>query len=239
MEMIQFVDYSIIALLAVIIYRLIRKTEAINIIIGIFLIFVASLVAVKLGMENTGQVLKEVSEMLVYGLVLIFHPEIRMGLKKIGTIRKKKISTNDETMREIEDAVFELAKKKIGALIIIDDNKMLDEQAENQVNVDAKCTSQLLQTIFMPITPLHDGAVIITDEKIHLAGSKLPLSGKKREGLGNLGTRHLAGIENAERFDLIAIIVSEETGSVSVATKEGLFKMKTREMFKDFFAINQ
>ena len=205
MQIIQFIDYTVIAILAIVLYQLIKKTEAINIIIGIFLIFIFSLIAVRLGMENTGQILKEISEMLVYGLVLIFHPEIRMGLKKIGTLRKKKISTNEETMKEIEEAVFNLAKEKIGALIIIDDNKMLDAQAENQTILDSQCTAQLLQTIFIPTTPLHDGAVIITDEKIHMAGCKLPLSGKKREGLGNLGTRHLAGIENAERLNLIAI----------------------------------
>lgn len=238
MEIITFIDYAIIALITIIIYRLIRKTEAISIIIGIFMIFVLSLISSKLGMSYTSQILKEASEMLVYGLVLIFHPEIRMGLKKIGTLRKNMISVDEKTMEEIENAVFKLAKEKTGALIMIDNKKMLDTQAENQVVIDSKCTAQLLETIFAINTPLHDGAVIISNEKIHMAGCKLPLSGKKREGLGNLGTRHLAGIENAERLDLVAIIVSEETGTVSVATKDGLFKMKNPEMFNDFFSIN-
>lgn len=239
MEAIQFLDYAIIALLAIILYRLIRKTEAINIIVGIFVIFVISLMAFRFGLNNTGQILKETSEMLIYGLVLIFHPEIRMGLKKIGTWRKNTLEIENKTMNEIEKSIFKLSKEKIGALIIIDNKKLLDSQAENQVILDAECKSQLLETIFMQNTPLHDGALIISDDRIHMAGCKLPLSGKKRDGLGNLGTRHLAGIETAERLDLIAIIVSEETGTVSIANKDGLFKMKTPEMFRDFMSINQ
>lgn len=228
-------DVVIIILLVFLFYQLIRKTEAMKIMVGIFIIFVFSLIASKIGLEQTAEILKKTSEMLVLGVVFIFHPELRMALRKIGGLTEIKLNEKNKVVSSIEEAVFSMAEKKIGALIIIDHQKALAYQVENSVPVDAVCTKEMLETIFFQNTPLHDGAVIIHDDRIAYAGCKLPLSGKKREGLGHLGTRHLAAIENAEQYNLTAIVVSEETGNVSIVTNEGIYRVKSSAMFRKFF----
>lgn len=235
MGVIGYIDYFIIFSLIILFYRFIRKTEAMKIIVGIFIIFLLSLLASKIGLTSTAKILQYASEMLVVGVVFIFHPELRMTLRKIGGITDIKVKEEDSLVSNIQEAVFSLAKQKIGALIIFDTNKTLSYQAQDLTEIDAKCTKELLETIFFPNTSLHDGAVIIQDERIAYAGCKLPLSGKRREGLGHLGTRHLAAIENAEQFDLMAIVVSEETGNISIVTKSGIYRIKSAEMFKSFF----
>lgn len=235
MEFISLLDILFILLIALMFYRIIRKTEAVKIMFGIMIIFVLSLLASQIGLEETAKILKRTSEMLVVGVVFIFHPELRMALRKIGGITDLKLNEENKLVSSIEEAVFSLAERKIGALIILDFNKTLAYQIEDLVEVDAKCTTDLLETIFYPNTALHDGAVIIHNDRIAYAGCKLPLSGKKREGLGHLGTRHLAAIENAENFDITAIVVSEETGNVSIVTSQGLYRVKSSVMFRKFF----
>jgi diadenylate cyclase len=235
MGVMEILDYAIIGIFVILFYQLIKKTEALKIIFGIVIIFIFSLIASSVGLNNTAEILQRSSEMLVVGLVVIFHPELRMTLKKIGGITNIRFQEEKEVLKEIETAIFHMAKKRVGALIILDHDKTLAYQAENLTPVDATCSSDLLETIFHPMTTLHDGAVIIHNERIAYAGCKLPLSGRKREGLGHLGTRHLAAIENAETFSVTAIVVSEETGNISVVTDEGLFRIKNEEMFRDFF----
>lgn len=235
MSFVYIIDLLIIVLIVLLFYRVIRKTDAMKIMVGIFIIFVMSLLAAQIGLEQTAQILKKASEMLILGVVFIFHPELRIALRKIGGITEIKINEENRFVSSIEEAVFSLSEKKIGALIILDHNKTLAYQAENLVEVDAKCSAELLETIFFPNTPLHDGAVLIHDDRVAYAGCKLPLSGKKREGLGHLGTRHLAAVENAETFDITAIVVSEETGNISIVTNEGLYRVKSSAMFRKFF----
>lgn len=239
MSFIHIIDLLIIACIVLTFYRIVRKTDAMKILVGIFIIFIFSLFAAQIGLEQTAQILKKASEMLMVGLVFIFHPELRMALRKIGGITEIKVNEENKFVSSIEEAVFSLSEQKIGALIILDHYKTLAYQSENLVEVDAKCTAELLETIFFPNTPLHDGAVLIHDDRVAYAGCKLPLSGKKREGLGHLGTRHLAAIENAETFNLTAIVVSEETGNISIVTSEGLYRVKSSAMFRKFFLDEQ
>lgn len=229
-------DVFIIILLGVLFYQVIKKTEAVKIIIGILIIFLIALLADSIGLERTSQILKNTSQMLFVGLVFIFHPELRMTLKKIGGLTDFKLHEERKLLSSLEEAIFSMSDKKIGALIILDNDKKLAYQSENLTEIDAKCTKELIETIFHPNTALHDGAVIIHNDRIAYAGCKLPLSGKKREGLGHLGTRHLAAIENAEEFDLMAIVVSEETGNVSVVNNDGIYRVKSSKMFRRFFA---
>lgn len=235
MGFVEMLDVLIIVCLAVVFYRIIRKTEAMKIMVGIIMIYVLSLFAAEIGLEETAKILQKTSQMLVWGLVFIFHPELRMTLRKIGGLTDIKINEEKKTVANIEEAVFSMSEKRIGALIILDDNKTLAYQSEDLIEVNAKCTNDLIETIFFPNTPLHDGALIIHGDRIAYAGCKLPLSGKKRKGMGHLGTRHLAAIESAENFDITAIVVSEETGNISIANNQGLFKVKNEEMFREFF----
>lgn len=232
---IDLLDGVIIVFLCIFFYRLIRKTEALKIISGIFIIYFLSFLADYSGLVNTANILKNATNLGMFGLVMIFHPELRMALKKIGGLTDITMLEKMELVANIEEAVFELAKSKTGALIIFDPEEKLLLQTEDMVEIGASCTKELLETIFFPNTALHDGAVIIHQDKIAYAGCKLPLSGKKRQDLGHLGTRHLAAVEIAERFDLVAIVVSEETGNISIANNKGIYRVKSPEMFRSFF----
>lgn len=229
-------DVLILLILAFILYRKIRNTESLKIIVGIGIIYVLSLLTGEFGLPATSAILTKAIDLLILGLVVIFHPELRMALKKIGGgITDITISEETKVVDSLEHAVFEMASKKIGALIMIDNKEDISTFSENQTKIDAVCTSELLQTIFHPNSRLHDGAVLIKEGRVAYAGCKLPITGRKRENLGHLGTRHLAALENAERFHAIAIVVSEETGNISIVTAEGLFRVKSKEMFRKFF----
>jgi diadenylate cyclase len=228
-------DYIIIIIIGIVIYRLIRRTEALKIALGLLVIVVVYLIADLVGLSKTAFLMKKMLEIMTVGLVVIFHPELRMALKKIGGITDIPLNEKMELVSIIEESVFSLAENKIGALIIFDPERKLTYRAENMVEIDAVCSKELIETIFHPNTALHDGAVIIHNDKIAFAGCKLPLSGKKREDLGHMGTRHLAAIESAETFDVTAIVVSEETGNVSVATNKGIYRVKSSAMFRSFF----
>jgi len=239
MKVINILDVIIIVTIGLFVYRLIRRTEAFKILVGLLMVYGLYFIAQIFELRNTAYVFMKASEIFTLGIVLIFHPELRMALRKIGGITQIKMKEETEVISNIEEAVFALSKKKIGALIIFDHHQSVISQADNLVTIDAKCTAELLQTIFHPNTKLHDGAVIIHNHRVAYAGCKLPLNGSKREEYGNLGTRHLAAIENAERFGITAIVVSEETGNVSVVTEDGLTRIKSSMMFKDFFKENE
>ncbi|PGP12701.1 hypothetical protein COA01_33320 [Bacillus cereus] len=230
----QVIDVCIVVTIICFIYTLIKKTEAFNITIGLLILFLMYFVTEACGLALTATIFKRIFELSSFGLVLIFHPELRMVLKKIGGItsiptEKKEITSS------MEEAVFSLAKDKVGALIIFDPEEKVTFQTDDMVKIDAVYSNELLETIFFKNTPLHDGAVIIQNGKIAYAGCKLPLTAKKREDYSNLGTRHLAALETAEMFDVTGIVVSEETGNVSIATNRGIRKVESKEKFRLFF----
>ncbi|MCU7666879.1 diadenylate cyclase [Bacillus thuringiensis] len=234
MLVIQTIDVCIVLTIICFIYTLIKKTEAFNITIGLLILFLVYFITEACGLTLTATIFKRIFELSSFGLVLIFHPELRMVLKKIGGItsiptEKKEITSS------MEEAVFSLSKDKIGALIIFDPEERVTFQTDDMVKIDAVYSNELLETIFFKNTPLHDGAVIIQNGKIAYAGCKLPLTAKKREEYGNLGTRHLAALETAEMFGVTGIVVSEETGSVSIATNRGIRKVESKEKFRLFF----
>lgn len=228
-------DALIILTFAFILYRKIRNTESLKIMIGIIIIYVLSLLTGEFGLPATSAILTKAIDLLILGLVVIFHPELRMALKKLGGITDIKLTEEAKIVDSLEHAVFEMASKKIGALIMIDNKEDISTFSENQTKIDAVCTSELLQTIFHPNSRLHDGAVLIREDRIAYAGCKLPITGRKRENLGHLGTRHLAALENAERFNALAVVVSEQTGNISIVTEKGLVRVKSKEMFRNFF----
>lgn len=227
-------DYFLIIVLIFILYRFIRKTEALKIVLGIVIIYVLSYVAEHLGLEKTSFLLSLGTKTLAFGTILIFYPELRILLKKLGGFSGPKRPTN-ATLKVLEDALFDLAKKKYGALIIMDDNGDISTASENSTFLDAKISSSLIGTLFHPNTPLHDGAVLIHKGRVQYAGCKLPLSARRRDNFGTLGTRHMVAIETAENFDTIVFVVSEETGSIRIATKQGLYLVASRQDFRKFF----
>lgn len=153
------------------------------------------------------------------GILILFQPEVRLAISKVGTHGQKyqEITEFDTFVEGLAQSVFRLAEKRIGALVLIENNDVLDEYAGKAVSVGALFTPELLESIFMPTTPLHDGAVIIRGTQILSAATILPLAEDISQVTKSMGTRHRAGLGISQRTDALVVVVSEETGRVSIA----------------------
>jgi diadenylate cyclase len=213
-------DIVIVAIILYWIYIFLRETRAMRILYGLFFIIAIMAVGNLLNLTLLNWILKYFMAMLVVAIPIVFQPELRTALEKIG--RTKIVGDmmlgKDNYLRIIDQiiaAINILSKQKIGALIIIQRQTGLREYIENGTLLDAGVSKELLLSIFFPKSPLHDGAVIIVGEKIVSSRSVLPVA----EGhlSPDLGTRHKAAIGVTESSDAIALVVSEETGIVSMA----------------------
>lgn len=215
-------DIIIIAFLAYKILGFIQETRAQQLIKGLLVIIVAFFLSDLLNLYALHWILKSTLTLGVIALVVVFQPELRRALEYVG--RSKLVSNpmrldkneSKEVINEFVKAVSSFSKKKTGALIIIERETALSDIAETGTLIDAQISAQLLGNIFYEGAPLHDGAVIIRGDRAYAAGCVLPLTSNKNLNK-NLGTRHRAGIGITENSDAIAIIVSEETGVISMA----------------------
>lgn len=155
----------------------------------------------------------------VLALLIIFQPEIRLALSKLSFKNKKyrEITEFDKFLESISQSVYRLAERRIGALIVLENSDSLDELANRSVLVNAKFSPELLESIFVTTTPLHDGAVIIRETFILSAATILPLADDTGHLAKSMGTRHRAGLGISQITDSLVIVVSEETGKVSIA----------------------
>ena len=224
-------DVLEIALISFFIYQFIvwiKFTRAYTLLKGILFVLLFILFAYILKMNTILWIIKNLSTILLTSVVVIFQPELRKMLEQLG---QKKIMTTffpldagkevkerftDKTVNELVKACFDMGEVKTGALLVIEQNIRLNEYERTGINVDAVLTSQLLINIFEHNTPLHDGAVLVRGNRIVAATCYLPLS-DNMELSKQLGTRHRAGVGISEVSDSLTIIVSEETGQVSVA----------------------
>ncbi|SEV84529.1 diadenylate cyclase CdaA [[Clostridium] fimetarium] len=220
------IEIIIIAFLLYNILVWIKDTRAWALLKGIIIIGVFTLIAFILDLRTILWIASKTINVGIIALVIIFQPELRRALEQLG---RKKILTNifkfegekderfsNKTINELIRATFELAKDKTGALIVLEQEMKLLEYEKTGIEIDAVVTSQLLINIFEHNTPLHDGAIIIRDNRVIAATCYLPLSDNM--GLSkSLGTRHRAAVGISEVTDSFTIIVSEETGAVSVA----------------------
>ncbi len=230
MPTIRFPDILEIFIIAFLVYHILvwaRNTRLWSLLKGVIVILVFILVCALLNMSTILWIVERVFSIAVIAIVVILQPELRKALEELG--RKNFFSNvlalgdpksegrfSDKTLNEITRACVEMAKVRTGALIVIEQNHPLSEYERTGIDVDAIVTSQLLINIFEHNTPLHDGAVIIRGDRITSATCYLPLSDNM--GIGKeLGTRHRAGIGVSEASDCLVIIVSEETGKISVA----------------------
>jgi len=210
-----------ILVLAVVFYYLIeffRGTRGAAVLSGLILFLILMMVLTALFNLNTlSWVLQRFSVYLAVAFVVIFQPEIRRALAELG---KQSVFTNSTSQREIVDdvvrAVTDLADQKIGALIAIEREIGTRHIQESGTKLDSHITPELLTSIFFPHTPLHDGGVIIKGDRILSAGCVFPLS-QRLELSKSLGTRHRAAIGFTEETDALVLVVSEETGAISVA----------------------
>ena len=224
-------DILEIALISFFIYQFmvwIKFTRAYTLLKGILIVLLFILFAYVLKMNTILWIIKNLSTILLTSVVVIFQPELRKMLEQLG--QKKFMASifpldagkevqerfTDKTINELVKACFDMGEVRTGALIVIEQNIRLSEYERTGINVDAVLTSQLLINIFEHSTPLHDGAVFIRNNRIVAATCYLPLSENAKLSK-ELGTRHRAGVGISEVSDSLTIIVSEETGQVSMA----------------------
>ena len=204
---------------------------------GVIFIVLIKFLSSLLNLYIVGLLLEYVIDWGPLALIVIFQPEIRNVLESIGRsqlLGRHKVLTIDERERvvfEIMNAVEHLKRNKIGALIVIERNMSLQEYIDPAIKIYADITSQLLEAVFLPPNPLHDGGVIIQGDKLTCAGAVFKTSMNPNVNK-KLGTRHRAALGIAEETDAIALIVSEETGRISIAVDNKLHYNLTLDEFK-------
>lgn len=214
------VEIFVIAFFIYQLFLLIKGTRAMQILQGLGVLLVSLWLCDLFGLRTLSWLLNSVMVMIVVAIPIVFQPEIRRALGQIGRGGILSLFSSGEeefciTVEEIVDACFHMSKKKIGAIIVIERDIGLEEFMETGTKLYSEITSRLIQTVFFPNSPLHDGAVIIKDGKIDSAGCYLPLT-ESLEIDKDLGTRHRAAIGITEHTDSVAIVVSEESGKVSI-----------------------
>ncbi len=217
------VDILLVTVVLFSIYRLFRETRAQQLVKGIVLIFLFSGATSALRLYTIYWMLNGALAVGVVALLVVFQPELRRGLEYLGrgNILQQSLSeVRGETVTHIVDeimhAITSLARQQIGSLIVIERKTGMKDVIETGTRMDAIISSELLINIFIPGTPLHDGAVVIKDDKISAASCFLPLTDNNKLER-DLGTRHRAAIGISERSDAFTIVVSEETGAISYA----------------------
>ena len=231
MPTIRWTDILEIIILSFLVYQIIlwiKNTRAWSLLRGIVIIMAFILAAAFLNMTTILWIAEKMLSLVVIATVVVLQPELRRALEQLGrtnffaslvpfdSTRDMGGRFSDKTMQEIIKACYEMGKVRTGALIVVEQNQSLSEYERTGIEVDAILTSQLLINIFEHNTPLHDGAVIVRENRVVSATCYLPLSDNM--GLSKeLGTRHRAGVGISEVTDSLTIIVSEETGHISVA----------------------
>ena len=232
------VDIAIMAFLIYKVIMLMRRTNSGAVAKGVLLLLFALGVSTFFHLNTVSYLLQQLMVWGVVALVVIFQPEIRRFLEQMGRTSLGKVFTPEEARNELDsaitqtvDAYMSLSKSKTGALMVFERKNMLDDAIKTGTALDCTVNAELLKNIFWNKAPLHDGAVIVRAGRIVGAGCMLPMSGNvnlSRE----LGMRHRAGIGASEHTDAVVAIVSEETGSISVAVGGMLKRHLTPEMLE-------
>ncbi len=237
------IDVGIISYVFYKLMFILKDSRAYQVIKGIILILVMSFVADQLQLATVSYIIKAFISVLPFLLLLLFQPELRRWLEGLGhskvtgifSTSSSSIAT-DAMIAEVVNAAVAMSSQRVGALLVFERQTSLGEIVRTGTVVDAKVSTQLLRLIFVPNTPLHDGAVVIRNGKIHAAACYLPLTDNVNLDK-DLGTRHRAGIGVTESTDCVSIIVSEETGYISFARAGQLTRPvtgeKLRKLLKD------
>ena len=241
-----FIEILIFAILSYYVIVWIKRTKAWNLLKGIVVLAVIYLVAYLLGLNNLTFIFRSLFSSLLLAIIIIFQPELRRGLEQIGErnlIRKffpgsengNSVVLSGDSIEAIVSAMTLLGRNKIGALIVIERKIDLREFVNTGITLDAKISAALLEQIFEHNTPLHDGAVIIRNNRIVSATCYLPLS-QNMTISKELGTRHRAGLGISEVSDCITLIASEETGFISIAENGVLRRNVTQDEVRSVLA---
>ncbi len=237
MRIIDVFDIGLMAIVLFFAYKFIQERRAGKLALGIVLLFLIMVISDILDMYVTRYMLEGVYQMGIIVVIILFQPEIRSALEKIGGnpitsikgIGEQKDSSEILfVIKEVSEAMGDLAEEKTGALVVFERTTRLGDIVKTGTVLNAEVTTFLLKNIFFNKAPMHDGATIIANNRIHSAGCFLPLS-LNEDIIKDLGTRHRAGIGMSENSDAVVVIVSEETGTISVALDGKLTRGYTAE----------
>lgn len=220
------------------IYRAFRATRGARILVGIIMILaVVTSLAFILNLKVIGWILIHSTLWSAFALVILFQPELRSALAKLGSSRLFSFSTTQrlEFTSVLADAVTQLSKKRIGALLALEREISLKDHQDTGVKLDAEFSPELAMTLFFPKTALHDGGLILSNGRLAAAGCVFPVSHKELSDR-TLGLRHRAAVGLTEETDAVAIVVSEETGSISVAVHGVLERNISSEALRELLA---
>ena len=240
-------DIAVIAYITYVLIKLVRETRAGQLVKGILLLTVFYFIAVQFNLKTTGFLLKNIFQIGILALIILFQPEIRRALEKAG--RTKMANLNifnvdgdpagrqmvwEHCIDEICEAAKTLSKDKTGTLVVIERKTRLGEQIDTGVLLNATVSEELLLNIFFKNTPLHDGAVIIRDGSLLAAACFLPKPQREELIETNFGSRHRAAIGISEVSDAITVVVSEETGTISVTESGQIIRNFTPDSLRVF-----
>jgi diadenylate cyclase len=241
-------DLVDITVMSFILYRLlliIKGTKAVHMLIGLGLMLAASVLSRYFGLYTVDWLIQSFWGQIVIAIIILFQPEIRRALAQMGETSFLKTLTPAEELKSLDEivrATIALANKKIGALIAIERETSLGDFVEIGTPLDARVSKEVLLSIFHPTSPIHDGAVVIKGNRIVAAGCFLPIA-VSSDMSKSMGTRHRAGVGLSEETDAVIIIVSEETGHISMAVKgkiETPLDMGTlRDILTDLFTVKE
>ena len=248
MTITDILDILIVSVLIYEIARWIKNTRAWTLLKGIMLLVFVAMAAYVFQLHTISWLINNTMGVGVTAAIIVFQPELRNALEQLGRknpivnlfssdeSRDEKIGYTDRTIQEIVRATIEMSKVKTGALIVLEREVPLGEYERTGIPVDAKMSSQLLINIFEHNTPLHDGAVIVRSNRIVSATCYLPLSDSLEIGK-ELGTRHRAAVGISEVYDSVTIVVSEETGGISIAQGGRIYRGLTPQQLRDRLAV--
>ena len=219
-------------------YRAFRATRGAQILVGLGTILVVlTFISTIFQFEVIRWIIKGAATILAFALIVIFQPELRNGLARLGSNKFFSFSSKRrlDFLERFADAVIMLSKKRVGALFAIQRDISLKEHLETGVVLDARFTPELAMAVFYPKAPLHDGGMIIADDRVAGAACVFPVTEKEMQDRST-GLRHRAAIGLTERTDSVAVVVSEETGGISISEHGGLQRNLTEKQFREKIA---
>lgn len=229
------VEILILAICIYQIYRAFRATRGAQILVGLGLILVVlTLVSQVFKFQVIGWIITRAAALLAFALLVIFQPELRNALARLGSSKWFSFSSTRRVafLERFADAVIALSKKRIGAIFAIQRSISLKPHLETGVSLDAAFSPELAMTVFFPKSPLHDGGMIIADDRVAAAGCVFPVSQRELSDR-SLGLRHRAAIGLSEESDAVVVVVSEETGSISICVDGELQRNLGEKLFRE------
>lgn len=217
------IEILIIAVMINYLLSFLWNTKSMDLVLGFFAFLFILGASSWLNLPVLHRIMVLVGNVLVIAVIVIFQPELRMALSKLSLKgrRQREVTAFDKYLDQLANSIYRMSEKRIGALVVLENEDSLQEYSQKAVLINAEFSSELLETIFATNTPLHDGAVILRDQTILAAAAILPLVEDSSQIARSMGTRHRAGLGMSQISDALVIVVSEETGKVSIA-REGI-----------------